>query len=243
MKKNLVVLTGAGVSAESGIRTFRGGDGLWEEHRIEDVADIRGWRRNPELVLEFYNKRRAQLAEVRPNAAHEAIASLEKDWKVTVITQNVDNLHERAGSTVVVHLHGELTKVRPENCCNELDGFSEASVFDIGTDGIHIGDLAPNGAQLRPHIVWFGEAVPKIGTAIDAVESADMLLIVGTSLQVYPAAGLYRYAGTDVPVYIVDPGDVPVRDRRITHIKEVATSGMETFKKMINSDLSACNSK
>lgn len=243
MKKKLAVLTGAGVSAESGIRTFRGGDGLWEEHRIEDVADIRGWRRNPGLVLDFYNKRRAQLSGVSPNAAHEAIASLEKDWKVTVITQNVDNLHERAGSTVVVHLHGELTKVRPENCCNELDGFSEASVFDVGTDEIHIGDLAPNGAQLRPHIVWFGEAVPKIETAIDAVEAADMLLIVGTSLQVYPAAGLYRYAGADVPIYIIDPGDVPVRDRRITHIKEVATSGMETFKKMINSDEAACNSK
>lgn len=243
MKKKLVVLTGAGVSAESGIRTFRGGDGLWEEHRIEDVADISGWRRNPELVLDFYNKRRAQLAGVSPNAAHEAIASLEKDWKVTVITQNVDNLHERAGSTIVVHLHGELTKVRPENCCNELDGFSEASVFDVGTDEIHLGDLAPNGAQLRPHIVWFGEAVPKIETAIDAVEEADMLLIVGTSLQVYPAAGLYRYAGAGVPIYIIDPGDVSVRDRRITHIKEVATSGMETFKKMINSDESACNSK
>lgn len=243
MKKKLVVLTGAGVSAESGIRTFRGGDGLWEEHRVEDVADISGWHRNPGLVLDFYNKRRAQLAEVSPNAAHEAIASLESGWKVTVITQNVDNLHERAGSTVVVHLHGELTKVRPENCCNERDGFSEASVFDIGTGEIHLGDLAPNGAQLRPHIVWFGEAVPKIEAAIDAVEAADMLLIVGTSLQVYPAAGLYRYAGADVPIYIIDPGEVPVRDRRITHIKEVATSGMVTFKKMINSDYTACNSK
>ena len=218
MKKKLAVLTGAGVSAESGIRTFRGGDGLWENHRVEDVADIEGWRRNPQLVLDFYNERRAQLDMVRPNAAHEAIASLENDWNVTVITQNVDNLHERAGSTRVIHLHGELTKVRPENCCNEADGFSEETVFDIGTDEVHLGDTAPNGAQLRPHIVWFGEAVPKIGAAIDAVEAADVLLIVGTSLQVYPAAGLYRYAGMDVPIYIIDPNAVPVRDGRITHI-------------------------
>ncbi len=234
MKKKLAVLTGAGVSAESGIRTFRGGDGLWENHRVEDVADIEGWRRNPRLVLDFYNERRAQLDTVRPNAAHEAIASLENDWNVTVITQNVDNLHERAGSTRVIHLHGELTKVRPENCCNEADGFSEETVFDIGTDEVHLGDTAPNGAQLRPHIVWFGEAVPKIGAAIDAVEAADVLLIVGTSLQVYPAAGLYRYAGMDVPIYIIDPNDVPVRDGRITHIREVATSGMETFRRLVS---------
>ena len=234
MKKKLAVLTGAGVSAESGIRTFRGGDGLWENHRVEDVADIEGWHRNPQLVLDFYNERRAQLGTVRPNAAHEAIASLENDWNVTVITQNVDNLHERAGSTRVIHLHGELTKVRPENCCNEADGFSEETGFDIGTDEVHLGDLAPNGVQLRPHIVWFGEAVPKIGAAIDAVEAADVLLIAGTSLQVYPAAGLYRYAGMDVPIYIIDPNDVPVRDGRITHIREVATSGMETFRRLVS---------
>lgn len=234
MKKKMAVLTGAGVSAESGIRTFRGGDGLWENHRVEDVADIEGWHRDPKLVLDFYNERRAQLAHVRPNAAHEAIAALEKDWNVTVITQNVDNLHERAGSTRIIHLHGELTKVRPENCCNETDGFSEETVFDIGTEEVHLGDLAPNGAQLRPHIVWFGEAVPKIGAAIDAVEAADVLLIVGTSLQVYPAAGLYRYAGMDVPIYIIDPYDVPVHDSRITHIREVATSGMETFRQIVS---------
>ena len=193
MKKKLVVLTGAGVSAESGIMTFRDSDGLWENHKVEDVAAIEGWYKNPELVLDFYNARRSQLATVRPNAAHFAIAELENDFDVTVITQNVDNLHERAGSTRVIHLHGELTKVRPENTYNEMDGFSEASVFDIGTDSINIGDLAPNGAQLRPHIVWFGEAVPKIGQALDYVESADIMLIVGTSLQVYPAAGLYAF--------------------------------------------------
>lgn len=234
-RKKLVVLTGAGVSAESGISTFRDSDGLWEQHKVEDVASIEGWYRNPSLVLDFYNARRAQLKDVRPNAAHLAIASLEDEYEVTVVTQNVDNLHERAGSTKIIHLHGELTKVRPENCCNDMDGYSEMTVFDIGSDPIHIGDKAPNGAQLRPHIVWFGEAVPKIESAIDAVQDADILLIVGTSLQVYPAAGLYRYAGMETPIYIIDPKDVSVRDSRITHIKDVATKGMETFKNLIKS--------
>lgn len=234
MKKSLVVLSGAGVSAESGVSTFRDSDGLWENHKVEDVASIEGWYRNPALVLDFYNARRAQMADVRPNAAHYAIASLEDDWKVTVVTQNVDNLHERAGSTKVIHLHGELTKVRPENCYNDNDGYSEETVFDIGNDAIHIGDLAPNGAQLRPHIVWFGEAVPKIEAAIDAVEAADVLLIVGTSLQVYPAAGLYRFAKMDTPIYIIDPKDVPLKDKRVTHIKDVATAGMEVLKNLIN---------
>ena len=228
-RKKITVLTGAGVSAESGISTFRDSDGLWENHNVEDVASIEGWYRNPSLVLDFYNARRAQLPHVRPNAAHVAIAGLEKDYDVIVVTQNVDNLHERAGSTRIIHLHGELTKVRPENCCNDRDGFSEETVFDIGADAIHVGDLAPNGAQLRPHIVWFGEAVPKIEAAIEAVEAADILLIVGTSLQVYPAAGLYRYARQDAPIYIIDPKDVSVRDGRIIHIKDVATKGMQTF--------------
>ena len=233
MKKKLVVLTGAGVSAESGISTFRDSDGLWEQHKVEDVASIEGWYRNPSLVLDFYNARRAQLPTVRPNAAHIAIAELESEYTVTVVTQNVDNLHERAGSTKVIHLHGELTKVRPENCCNDCDGYSEETVFDIGADEIHLGDLAPNGAQLRPHIVWFGEAVPKIEAAIDAVEAADLLLIVGTSLQVYPAAGLYAYAKAGTPIYIIDPKDISVRDARLIHIKEVATKGMEEFKKLL----------
>ena len=233
--KKITVLTGAGVSAESGVSTFRDSDGLWENHKVEDVASIEGWYRNPSVVLDFYNARRAQLADVRPNAAHRAIAELENEYKVTVVTQNVDNLHERAGSTRVIHLHGELTKVRPENCCNERDGFSEETVFDIGTDSIVIGDLAPNGAQLRPHIVWFGEAVPKIDQAKDAVEAADILLIVGTSLQVYPAAGLYRFAKAGTPIYIIDPKDVAVRDGRLTHIREVATKGMEVFKNILKS--------
>lgn len=231
----MAVLTGAGVSAESGISTFRDSNGLWENYRVEDVASIEGWHRDPALVLDFYNTRRRELGTVSPNAAHAAIAELEKDYDVTVVTQNVDNLHERAGSTRIIHLHGELTKVRPEDRCNYRDNFSEDSVFDIGYGEIHIGDLAPDGAQLRPHIVWFGEAVPKIEAAIDAVEKASILLIVGTSLQVYPAAGLYRYAGPDTPIYIIDPKDVPVSDPRITHIREVATSGMEIFKNILKS--------
>ena len=235
MKKNLVVLTGAGVSAESGVSTFRDSNGLWENHRVEDVASIDGWYRDPALVLEFYNERRAQLATVKPNSAHYAIASFEEDWNVTVVTQNVDNLHERAGSTKIIHLHGELTKVRPENCYNDQDGFSEETVFDIGYETIQIGDKAPNGAQLRPHIVWFGEAVPKIGQAVDAVEAADVLLIVGTSLQVYPAAGLYAFAKADTPIYIIDPAEVRVKDGRMTHIKDVATNGMESFKNILKS--------
>ena len=230
MRRKITVLTGAGVSVESGIRTYRFSDGLWENHNVEDVATIEGWYRNPALVLDFYNARRAQLADVKPNDAHRRIAELEKDWDVTVITQNVDNLHERAGSTRIIHLHGELTKVRPENCCNDMDGFSEQTVFDIGNDSISIGDLAPNGAQLRPHIVWFGEAVPKIEAAIDAVEAADVLLIVGTSLQVYPDAK------SDTPIYIIDPNDVPVRDGRVTHIKEKATTGMVTFMNILDSE-------
>lgn len=233
-KRKITVLTGAGVSAESGISTFRDSNGLWENYRVEDVASIEGWYRNPAVVLDFYNQRRRQLKDAQPNAAHRAIASLEQDYDVTVVTQNVDNLHERAGSTKIIHLHGELTKVRPEDRCNERDGFSEAEVFDIGYDDISLGDLAPDGAQLRPHIVWFGEAVPKIEQAIDAVSRADILLIVGTSLQVYPAAGLYRYAGPDTPIYIIDPKDVPVHDSRITHIKDVATKGMAAFKNILN---------
>ena len=233
-KKKIVVLTGAGVSAESGVSTFRDSDGLWENHRVEDVATLEGWYRDRRMVLDFYNERRAQLPKVKPNAAHIAIASLEKDYDVQVITQNVDNLHERAGSTRIIHLHGELTKARPENCYNEMDGFSEDSVLDIGYESIHLGDLAPNGSQLRPHIVWFGEAVPNIGKAIDAVEQADILLIVGTSLQVYPAAGLYAYAKASAPIYIIDPKDVPVRDTRLMHIRDVATRGMQTFIETIS---------
>ena len=228
------MLTGAGVSAESGISTFRDANGLWDNYNVEDVATLEGWNRNPALVLDFYNQRRRQLATVKPNAAHLAIASLEDNYDVTVITQNIDNLHERAGSTRIIHLHGELTKVRPENRYNERNGFSEDMVFDIGYGDINLGDTSVDGVQLRPHIVWFGEAVPKIEQAIDVVEAADILLIVGTSLQVYPAAGLYAYAKASTPIYIIDPKDVPVRDGRITHIKSVATVGMEKFIEIIS---------
>lgn len=228
MKKKIAVLTGAGVSAESGFATFRDSGGLWEQYNVQDVASIEGWYRNRELVLDFYNGRRAQLKDAAPNAAHLAIASLEKDYDVCVITQNVDNLHERAGSTRIIHLHGELTKVRPEHGIYDNTG-SEREVIDVGYDKVVLGDKSPNGVQLRPHIVFFGEAVPKIEAAIDVVSEADILLIVGTSLQVYPAAGLYRYARPDIPIYIIDPKDVPVHDSRITHIRDVATKGMETF--------------
>ena len=193
MRKKIAVLTGSGVSAESGLSTFRDNGGLWDKYDVNDVASIDGWYRNRKLVLDFYNMERKQLADAKPNAAHVAIAELEKNYDVTVITQNVDNLHERAGSTKVIHLHGELTKVRPENCYNDEDGFSEKTVFDVGYTDVNLGDKAPNGHQLRPHIVFFGEAVPKIEQAADIVSAADILLIVGTSLQVYPAAGLYRY--------------------------------------------------
>jgi len=228
MKKHIVVLTGAGVSAESGFATFRDTGGLWEKYDVNDVASIQGWYRNRQLVLDFYNQRREQLRDARPNAAHVAIAQLEEQYKVDVITQNVDNLHERAGSTRIVHLHGELTKVRPENGVYDRTG-SEAEVIDIGYEKVVLGDVAPNGSQLRPHIVFFGEAVPKIEEAITLVEKADILLIVGSSLQVYPAAGLYGYARADCPIYVIDPKPVPLHDPRVTFIQDVATKGMEKF--------------
>ena len=230
--KHIAVLTGAGVSAESGFQTFRDSGGLWEQYDVNDVASIEGWYRNRSLVLDFYNGLRVQLRDAKPNAAHVAIAELERRFKVDVITQNVDNLHERAGSTHVVHLHGELTKVRPENGIYDKTG-SEREVIDVGYSSVSLGDLAPNGSQLRPHIVFFGEAVPKIETAIDIVSRADILLIVGSSLQVYPAAGLYRYAGPDCPIYVIDPKPVAIHDPRVTMITEVATRGMEKFVEIL----------
>ena len=226
--KRLAVLTGAGVSAESGFATFRDAGGLWEQYDVNDVASIEGWYRNRQLVLQFYNERRAQLKDAKPNAAHLSIARLEESYHVDVITQNVDNLHERAGSTHVVHLHGELTKVRPENGVYDSTG-SEKEVIDVGYSPVILGDKAPNGSQLRPHIVFFGEAVPKIETAIDLVSKADILLIVGSSLQVYPAAGLYRYAPHGCPIYVIDPKPVPISDPRVTFIQDVASSGMKQF--------------
>lgn len=231
-KIKIAVLTGAGVSAESGFATFRDSGGLWEQYDVNDVASIEGWYRNRKLVLDFYNDRRKQLKGAKPNAAHIAIADLENDYDVQVITQNVDNLHEKAGSTRILHLHGELTKVRPEDGLYDST-YRTDEVIDIGYDEVQLGDKAPNGEQLRPHIVFFGEAVPNIEKAIDIVEKADILLIVGTSMQVYPAAGLYRYAGNNVPIYVIDPQDVPVHDPRITHIKDVATKGMKKFVELL----------
>ena len=231
-KKNIVVLTGAGVSAESGISTFRDNGGLWDKYDPQDVASIEGWDRNKQKMITFYNYLRTQLKDNKPNAAHFAIAELEKEYNVTVITQNVDNLHERAGSTNIIHLHGELTKVRPENGIYDKT-YSEEEVFDIGYDEIELGDKAPNGSQLRPHIVWFGEAVPMISKAADYVQEADILLIAGTSLSVYPAAGLYRYAGNETPIYIIEPKEVTLKDPRIVHINEIATKGMSIFKKIL----------
>ena len=228
MKKKIAVITGAGVSAESGFATFRDAGGLWEQYDVQEVASIEGWYRNPSLVLSFYNDRRAQLKDAKPNGAHLDIAALENDFNVDVITQNVDNLHERAGSTRIIHLHGELTKVRPETGIYDRT-FSEEEVIDVGYDRVEIGDMAPNGKQLRPHIVFFGEAVPKIEKAVDIVSAADIVLIVGTSMQVYPAAALYRYARSGVPVYVIDPADLLVHDPRITHIRDVATVGMKNF--------------
>lgn len=192
----VIVLSGAGVSAESGLKTFRDNDGLWESHRVEEVATPEAFARNPELVLRFYNLRRAQLKEAQPNVGHRLIAALEDRYRVTVITQNVDNLHERAGSSEVLHLHGELTKVR----CT----YDEEEIHEWDRD-LKLGDLSEAGFQLRPHIVWFGEQVPMIERAALVVQQADAVIIIGTSLQVYPAAGLVGYAPADIPVYYIDP--------------------------------------
>ena len=196
MKQKIVILTGAGLSAESGIQTFRGQDGLWEGHRIEEVASPDGWRRNRELVLDFYNKRRRQLLEVSPNAGHQALVDLEQKYDVTIITQNVDDLHERAGSSHVVHLHGELLKVR-----SSLD---ESLVYDWRKDLV-AGDKCERGSQLRPHIVWFGEMVPMIEIAQKIASEADIFIVIGTSLVVYPAAGLLHYAPSHSRKFLIDP--------------------------------------
>jgi NAD-dependent deacetylase len=202
--KRVAVLSGAGVSAESGIKTFRDAGGLWEGHDVMEVASPEGFEKNPELVMEFYNLRRKQLFEVEPNAAHIAIAKLEKDFHVNVITQNVDDLHERAGSTDVLHLHGELLKVR------SVYGYESIE----WTKDLHIGDLYTDGSQLRPDIVWFGEPVPAIEDAMDIVAKADYIIVVGTSMQVYPAAGLVDFAADNVPVYYIDPNPAKLHNLR-----------------------------
>jgi len=222
--KHIVVLTGAGMSAESGLKTFRDADGLWEGHDVMSVASPEGFARNPELVLDFYNQRRKQLLETTPNVAHIALAVLEKDFNVTIITQNVDDLHERAGSKNVIHLHGELLKVR-----------STYDEFDIQnwTTDLVIGDTCSKGYQLRPHIVWFGEMVPMIEKAMRVCETADILLIIGTSLQVYPAASLMHYVDSTIPIYYIDPKPAIKSNYRITVIPEMATCGISKVIEII----------
>lgn len=229
--KKIVVLTGAGMSAESGISTFRDAGGLWDQYPVKQVATPEGYAANPELVINFYNERRKQLLQVRPNRGHELLASLEDDFDVTVITQNVDNLHERAGSSKVIHLHGELTKVTSSKNPNDVSCIRELSPENYE---VKIGDLASDGSQLRPFIVWFGESVPMIELAIEQVMEADIFLIIGTSLNVYPAAGLLNYVRAGVPVYLIDPKTVRVPyGREVIVIQKGASEGMEEFKKML----------
>ncbi|MBQ0086412.1 MAG: NAD-dependent protein deacylase [Bacteroidales bacterium] len=237
-KRKLVVLSGSGISAESGISTFRGGNGLWDNVPVEEICTPEGWYRNPGKVLDFYNKRRAQLSEVEPNDAHRIIVELENSFDVGVITQNVDNLHERAGSRNVLHLHGELTKVRPEDCYTDRDGYSMKYVSDIGYRPVNMGETGgPRSRQLRPHIVWFGEAVPNLEKAAAIVQEADILLVIGTSMQVYPAAMLHRYAPSKCRIYMIDPADEPAGAIwGVTHIKDVATSGMRKFRDSVTAE-------
>lgn len=229
--KNLVILTGAGMSAESGISTFRDAGGLWDKYPVEQVATPEGYAANPQLVIDFYNERRKQLVEVKPNRGHELVADLEKHFQVTVITQNVDNLHERAGSSNIIHLHGELTKVTSSWQPNNPKYIKELKPEEFE---VKMGDTAADGSQLRPFIVWFGEAVPMIETAIDYCLKADIFLIIGTSLNVYPAAGLLNYVPADVPVYLIDPNQVPIASGRPVHvIRKGASAGMEELTKLL----------
>ena len=230
--KNLVVLTGAGMSAESGISTFRDAGGLWERYPVEQVATPEGYAANPELVINFYNERRKQLLDVRPNRGHELLAGMEGSFNVTVITQNVDNLHERAGSSHVIHLHGELTKVTSSRHPNDPRYIRELRPDEYE---VKMGDKAADGSQLRPFIVWFGEPVPMIETAIGFVRKADVFVIIGTSLNVYPAAGLLYYVPEGVPVYLIDPNEVSVASaRKVTVIRKGASEGVDELKKMLS---------
>ena len=220
--KKLVVLTGAGMSQESGLMTFRDMGGLWEQYDVTEVASPIAWENDQELVLRFYNERRRQLLEVEPNAGHTGLAELENYFNVEIITQNVDDLHERAGSSNILHLHGELRKARSTadpSLITEIDGWE-----------LRTGDLCTKGSQLRPHIVWFGESVPAIEEAISIVQDADIFVIIGTSLNVYPAAGLIDYAPRDIPIYLIDPNEVAPTRRNVEFIKEGAVKGVELLK-------------
>ncbi len=224
-KKKLVVLTGAGISAESGLKTFRDSDGLWEGYNVEDVATPRAWQKDPEMVLQFYNLRRKNVLDARPNAAHTGLAALEKDFDVHIITQNIDDLHERAGSSKVLHLHGQILKMRSEK--------NERLVYDI-TGDMSMGDRAEDGAQLRPHIVWFEEPVPMIENAIAITQTAEYFVVVGTSLAVYPAAGLLQYAPYGIPKFIIDK-KIPYTSgvHGITVIEKPATKGVGLLTKLL----------
>lgn len=225
-KRKLVVLTGAGISAESGLKTFRDSDGLWEGYDIEDVATPRAWRKNPQLVLDFYNYRRNDVAKAEPNAAHFGLAGLQNKFDVCIVTQNIDDLHERAGAINVLHLHGEIFKMRSEK--------NESLIYDI-KDDIKIGDKAEDGAQLRPHIVWFEEPVPMIEAAISMVRGAEVFVVVGTSLVVYPAAGLVNYAQWEIPKFIIDKR-IPYTSsvHNIIAIEKPATEGVKDLISLLN---------
>lgn len=225
MKPKLVVLTGAGISAESGLRTFRDSDGLWEGHDVYEVASPNGWAKNPSLVQEFYNLRRKDVLAAKPNAAHIGLAELEEWYDVRIITQNIDDLHERGGSSRVLHLHGEILKMRSE--------FDETQLFDIAED-IQMGQLAPDGGQFRPHVVWFGEDVSMIQPAVLEIVQADVFVLIGTSLNVYPAAGLVNYLRADVPRFIIDKKIPPVSDSaNWTLIEKAATEGIAELKEFL----------
>ena len=229
--KNLVILSGAGMSAESGISTFRDAGGLWDKYPVEQVATPEGYARNPELVINFYNERRRQLLDVKPNQGHELLAELEKYFNVTVITQNIDNLHERAGSKRIIHLHGELTKV-----CSSRDPNNHHYVKELKPEEfeVRLGDKAGDGSQLRPFIVWFGESVPEIERAISFVEKPDIFVIIGTSMNVYPAAGLLNYVPRSAEVYLIDPKPVDTHTSRPIHvIQKGASEGVAELMKVL----------
>ncbi len=227
MKKRMVVLTGAGMSAESGIATFRDSGGLWDQYPVEQVATPEGFEADPELVLNFYNMRRRELLSAKPNAGHLGLAEMEHDFDVHIITQNIDNLHEQAGSTRVLHLHGELMKARSTG--------DESLIYEIDPAkcDIHLGDLCEKGFQLRPHIVWFGEAVPMITEAEEITRSADLFVIIGTSMNVYPAAGLLHDVRKNAPVYLIDPKDVHTTRHDIHHIQKGASEGVKELRKLL----------
>ena len=225
-KKHIVVLTGAGISAESGLKTFRDSDGLWNGYDVYEVASPAGWEKNPKLVLDFYNDRRKDVAAAQPNAAHIGLAELEKDFDITIITQNIDDLHERAGSTKVIHLHGQIFLMRSEN--------DESTIYPI-TGDIHLGDTASDGSQLRPHIVWFGEAVPMMEKAVSIMNDCDYFVVVGTSLQVYPAASLLQYAPPYLPKFIIDKKIPAISSLpNLTLIEKPATEGVAALRKILH---------